>query len=91
MGTVSKSTIISEVASDHASVTKGEATSVIDAFLDGIRFHTAVAGNKVIIQGFGTFEMKTRAAHTARNPGTGLPVEVPEQTRLTFKASKTKA
>ncbi len=89
MGTVSKSKLIDEVA-DAAEITKTQAAKAIDEFLAAIR-DFAGAGNKVIIQGFGTFEMKTRAAHTGRNPGTGLPVEVPEQTRLTFKASKAKA
>ena len=90
MTSVSKSTLIAEIASENTSVTKAETTSVIDALFDAIRFHTN-AGNKVTLQGFGTFEMKTRAARTARNPSTGQPVEVPAKTSLTFKASKPKA
>ncbi len=88
MGTVSKSTLIADLASPD--FTKHETAKVVDALLAQIVAQTA-AGNKVILQGFGTFEMKTRAARTARNPATGVPVEVPEQTRLTFKASKAKA
>jgi nucleoid DNA-binding protein len=35
--------------------------------------------------------MKTRSARTGRNPQTGLPVEIPASTVLTFKAAKPKA
>lgn len=48
-------------------------------------------GQKLILRGFGTFEVKTRAARTGRNPQTGLPVEIPASTNLTFKAAKQKA
>lgn len=45
------------------------------------------AGEKVILKGFGTFSVKTKAARTARNPMTGAPVQVPAKSVLTFKAS----
>ena len=89
MGTVSKSMLIDQVA-DGAQITKTHAAKNVDAFLTAIA-DFAAEGRKVIISGFGTFEMKTRAARTARNPSTGLPVEVPAKTSLTFKASKPKA
>lgn len=48
---------------------------------------TVTCGEKVQIQGFGTFRMKTRAGRTARNPRTGETVQVPEKRVLTFKPS----
>lgn len=48
-------------------------------------------GNKLIIRGFGTFEVKHKPARTARNVRTGLPVEVPARSVLTFKAARPKA
>lgn len=89
MGTVSKTDLISVVA-ETTGLSKALAANAISTFLGGVTA-AALAGDKVILQSFGTFEMKTRAARTARNPATGVPVEVPEQTRLTFKASKAKA
>lgn len=86
---VSKGDLINQLAG-VCGLTPHDSKNGIDAILSLIK-DSAAAGNKVIIQGFGTFEMKTRAARTARNPGTGLPVEVPEKTTLTFKASKPKA
>lgn len=45
-------------------------------------------GEKVQLVGFGTFETKTRAARTAKNPRTGESVNV-EATRVpTFKAGQ---
>lgn len=47
---------------------------------------TALAeGDKVIIPGFGTFETRTRAARTGRNPQTGEPIKIAASTTPAFK------
>ncbi len=46
------------------------------------------AEEKVQIMGFGSFEVKTRAARTGRNPATGEAIEIPESKTPVFKASK---
>lgn len=46
---------------------------------------TLAADERVTVRGFGSFQFKTRAARTARNPKTGEAVQVPEKTVLTFK------
>ena len=38
--------------------------------------------------GFGTFHKKDRKARLGRNPKTGEPVDIPERTVVTFKASE---
>jgi nucleoid DNA-binding protein len=58
----------------------------ITLVLGAIR-RTVNEGERVQIQGFGTFKIKTRAARTSRNPRTGEPVQVEEKQVLTFKAS----
>lgn len=63
-------------------LTPGTFRAVFDAIKDQVE-----RGEKVRIKGFGTFQMKTRAARTARNPGTGEKVQVPKKKVLTFKAS----
>ena len=45
-------------------------------------------GEKVTIQGFGTFERKLRAARTGRNPQTGEPVAIPERHSVKFRESR---
>lgn len=87
--TYSKGKLIEDLA-DLRNLSKPVAAETVDAFLNLIR-GAAEAGDKVIIQGFGTFEMKTRAARTGRNPATGLPIEIPASTALHFKPAKAKA
>ena len=44
-------------------------------------------GNIVTIQGFGTFEVRTREARMGRNPRTGETMEIPASKVPAFKAS----
>lgn len=47
------------------------------------------AGDKVALPGFGTFDSKTRAARTGRNPATGASLEIPEKVVPSFTFGKT--
>lgn len=49
----------------------------------------SVKKEKVQLVGFGTFEMKTRAARTGRNPQTGAAMKIAASTTLSFKPSST--
>ena len=44
--------------------------------------------HRIELRNFGVFEVKKRAARTARNPRTGERVEVPEKFVVTFKPGK---
>ena len=46
------------------------------------------AGDKVQLVGFGTFEVKERAARSGRNPKTKEPVQIPASKSPTFKPGK---
>ena len=66
--------------------TKRAAEDALSAVLDSI-----VAGiksdGKVQIIGFGTFEVKNRAARMGRNPKTGEAMQIPASKSVGFKAS----
>ena len=47
-----------------------------------------VAGEKVQMIGFGTFEVKQRAARTGRNPRTGEEIKISASKNPAFKAGK---
>lgn len=47
-----------------------------------------MAGDKVQMVGFGSFEVKKRAARIGRNPRTNEPVEIPAAKLPVFKAGK---
>ena len=66
-------------------VTKKCAEAALDAVLGAIK--EAVVTDKVQLVGFGTFEMKTRAARTGRNPQTGEAMEIAASQTLSFKPS----
>ncbi len=44
------------------------------------------AGRKVTITGFGTFETRSRAARTGRNPATGETIQIPAKKYAHFRA-----
>ena len=88
MANCPKSELI-RIAAEKAAIPQAEAASVLDALLEAICERTQ-AGDKVTLKGFGSFEMKTRAARQGRNPATGEAIQIPESRALTFKASKSK-
>ena len=45
-------------------------------------------GDKVVITGFGTFQIRHRAARRARNPQTGAPIQIPAKKTPGFTAGK---
>ena len=83
---MNKSELINAVAVS-AEVSKKEAEAVITAALDAI---TAALkeGDKVQLVGFGSFEVKKRAARVGRNPKTLESIEIPASVVPVFKAGK---
>ena len=82
---MNKAELIHAVAAS-ADVSKKEAEAVITAALDTI-IAALQEGEKVQLVGFGTFEMKTRAARTGRNPRTGAAMKIAASQTLSFKPS----
>lgn len=70
-----------------ANVTQKEANEVVEALLDTIT-ETLATGEKVVVTGFGTFEVRLRAERTGKNPRTGETIVVPEQKTPAFRAGK---
>ncbi len=83
---MNKNELIAGVA-ERASITKSDAERAVNAFVDTVT-HALRTGDKVQIVGFGTFEVKARAARTGRNPQTGETVQIPASKAPVFKAGK---
>lgn len=83
---MNKTELISIVA-DKANLSKKVAEETIDALFDTIQ-ETLTTGEKVVVSGFGTFEVRTRVARTGRNPRTGEDISIPGQKSPAFKAGK---
>ena len=50
---------------------------------------SAKKGDKVVVTGFGTFMVRSRAARTGRNPQTGAEIQIPATKTPGFTAGKT--
>ena len=74
-------------AAASSEVSKKDVEAVITAALEAIT-NALKEGDKVQLVGFGSFEVKKRAARIGRNPQTKEPVEIPESVVPVFKAGK---
>ena len=83
---MNKAELINAVAAS-AEVSKKDAEAVITATLDAI-VDALKEGEKVQLVGFGSFEVKKRAARIGRNPKTKEPIDIPASTVPVFKAGK---
>ena len=66
---MNKSELIAEVAT-KAEITKKDADAAVTAVIDVIT-ESLKQGEKVQLVGFGTFEVRDRAAREGKNPATG--------------------
>lgn len=81
-----KSDLIDTVA-QSTNLTKKDATRAVDAVFESIQ-DILSKGGKVQLIGFGTFEVRERAARTGRNPQTGEEIQIPASKVPAFKAGK---
>lgn len=83
---MTKTDLVSAVA-EKASVTKKDAGAVLDALIEEI-IGAVKKGDRVQLVGFGTFELRERAARTGLNPQTKEQIEIPASKAPAFKAGK---
>lgn len=84
---MNKTELISVVA-NRAEVTQKVAEAVVEAFTGTIADTLGRRGEKVVVTGFGTFEVRDRAARMGKNPRTGEVIQVPAQKSPAFRAGK---
>ncbi|EJP82323.1 DNA-binding protein HU [Bacillus cereus VD133] len=83
---MNKTELIKQVAI-QAELTKPQASLAVDAVLESIQ-HALQNGDNVQLIGFGTFEVRNRAAREGRNPHTGEALTIPASKVPAFKAGK---
>ncbi len=81
-----KSELVSALA-NTAGMTQKDVSKVLDALTETITA-TLKKGEEIVLIGFGTFKVNTRAARTGRNPKTGAPLEIKACKVPSFKAGK---
>lgn len=83
---MNKSELVASVA-EVAELTKKDAEKAVNAVFASVQ-KALVEDDKVQIIGFGTFEVRTRAARKGRNPQTGETIEITASKNPVFKAGK---
>ena len=83
---MNKVTLVAKIA-EKSGLSKKQAEQALGAFIDSVT-EALKEGDKVQLMGFGTFEVKERAARTGRNPSTGETIEITALSQSTFKAGK---
>lgn len=83
---MNKTELIAIVA-DRVGVTQANAEKVLNGITAEIQ-ETLKKGEKVVITGFGTFEVRHRVARNGKNPRTGELIRVPAQRTPAFRAGK---
>ena len=83
---MNKTQLIQKIA-ENGNMTKKEAELALNAVINTIS-DAVVAGEKVQVSGFGSFDVKTRDARMGRNPKTGEAVEIASSKRVVFTAAQ---
>lgn len=81
---MNKQELISAMA-EKASLSKKDAEAALNAFMCAVEGALA-KGDKVQLVGFGSFEVRERAARTGRNPQTGAEMKIAAAKVPAFKA-----
>ena len=83
---MNKAELIAAIAAKTGE-TKKSAEATVNAFVEAVT-ESLVKGDKVQLVGFGSFEVRKRAARKGRNPQTKEEIKIPESKAPVFKAGK---
>ena len=83
---MNKSDLVAAIAAKTGDTKKGAEES-LNAFISVVT-DALVKGDKVQLVGFGSFEVRKRAARKGRNPQTKEEIKIPASKAPVFKAGK---
>lgn len=83
---MNKTQLVEKIAA-NADLSKASAGRALDAFIEAVS-DTLQSGDQVALVGFGTFQVRTRAARTGRNPKTGEEIKIAAANVPAFVAGK---
>ena len=73
--------------SEKSGLTKKDSEAALAAFIETVQ-ESLKKGDKVQLIGFGSFEVRERAARSGKNPLTGEPMDIPAAKVPAFKAGR---
>jgi DNA-binding protein HU-beta len=83
---MNKTELVSAIAA-KSGLSKKNSEAALNAMIASVE-DALVAGEKVVLVGFGTFEVKQRAERKGRNPQTKEEIIIPASKAPVFKAGK---
>ncbi|NLG05740.1 MAG: HU family DNA-binding protein [Clostridia bacterium] len=83
---MNKTELVAAMA-EQAGLSKKDAEKALKAFTDVVSDELK-KGEKVVLVGFGSFEVSERAAREGRNPQSGAVMQIPASKAPKFKAGK---
>ena len=83
---MNKTELIEAIAKE-ASLSKKDAEAALNAYTSVVT-KTLKKGDKITLVGFGTFEVRKRAARKGKNPQTGEAIKIKAAKVLAFKPGK---
>ncbi len=86
---MTKEELINHVSEKVEDVSKARIREIYDAVFEGIT-SALMEGDKqrFLVNSFGTFEVKHRAARKGRNPRTKEPLDIPASTTVSFRPAQ---
>jgi DNA-binding protein HU-beta len=83
---MNKTDLINSIAA-KSGLNKKNSEAALNALISSVE-ESLAKGDKVVLVGFGTFEVRTRAARKGRNPQTKKEITIPASKAPVFKAGK---
>jgi DNA-binding protein HU-beta len=83
---MNKTDLINSIAT-KSGLNKKNSEAALNAFIGSVE-ESLKGGDKVVLVGFGTFEVRSRAARKGRNPQTKKEITIPASKAPVFKAGK---
>lgn len=83
---MNKTELVASIA-EKAGISKKDADKALAAFIDSVVAELK-AGEKIQLVGFGTFEIRERAAREGINPQSGAKIKIAASKNPVFKAGK---
>ena len=84
---MNKAELVTSMA-EKSGLSKKDAEKALNAFIESVQ-GALKKGQKVGLVGFGSFEVRKRAARKGRNPRTAKEIMIPASKAPVFKAGKT--
>lgn len=83
---MNKTDLVNSIAA-KSGLSKKNSEAALNAFISSVQ-DALKAGEKVVLVGFGSFEVRNRAARKGRNPQTKEEITIPASKAPVFKAGK---